>query len=182
MENGKYCIFLRGINVNGIKIKMNDLKDFFIKLGFIEVKTILATGNIIISMHEGMKNINLKEYLETELSKTFSYDAHVIIRSMSEIEVICMKANEIQLPEEYHLYVLLFNSEEVAMEVGTIFETIHSTSERLIPLRRDMLWIVAKGETLKSEFGSKILGNKKYRDKLTSRNFNTIKKMLESYL
>ena len=178
MINEKYCVFLRGINVNGIKIKMQDLIDFFIKLGFIEVKTILATGNIIISIDEAMKNINMKEYIETELSKAFSYDAHVIIRSMSELEEIYMEARKTELPEENHLFVLLFDSEEVVMEVGTLFDTIHSPSERLIPLRRDMLWIVAKGETLKSEFGSKILGNKKYKDKLTSRNFNTIKKIL----
>jgi len=182
MVSEKICIFLRGINVNGIKIKMKDLNDFFIKLGYIEVRTILATGNIIISINKPMKDINHKEYIETELSNTFSYDAHVIIRSMSEIEEICMEASKIQLSVDFHLYVLLFNSDEVAMEVATLFETIHSTNERLIPLRRDIFWIVEKGETLKSKFGTKILGYKKYKDKLTSRNFNTIKKMLESYL
>jgi len=178
MLNEKYCVFLRGINVNGIKIKMKDLNALFIKLGFIEVKTILATGNIIISMTEAMKGINLKEYIETELRKAFSYDAHVIIRSMSEIEEICIEARKIQLPEDYHLYVLLFDSEVTAVEVGTLFETINSNGEWLISLRSDLLWSVAKGDTLKSEFGSKILGNKKYKDKLTSRNFNTIMKML----
>ena len=178
MENRKICIFLRGINVNGIKIKMRDLNDFFIKLGFIEVKTILATGNIIISIGEAMEIIDLKEYIETELSKAFSYDAHVIIRSMSELKEICMEARKIELPEAYHLYVLLFDSEEDFLEVVTLFDTIHSFSEQLIPLNKDMLWIVAKGETLKSKFGSKILGNKKYKDNMTSRNLNTIEKML----
>ena len=178
MGNERYCIFLRGINVNGIKIKMRDLNDFFIKLGFIEVKTILATGNIIISIGEAMEIIDLKEYIETELSKAFSYDAHVIIRSMSELKKICMEARKIELPEAYHLYVLLFDSEEDFLEVVTLFDTIHSFSEQLIPLNKDMLWIVAKGETLKSKFGSKILGNKKYKDNMTSRNLNTIEKML----
>jgi len=178
MTNKKYCVFLRGINVNGIRIKMNDLKDLFLRIGFVDVKTILATGNIIISIDEAMRNINLKEYIETELCKTFSYDAHVIIRSLGDIEEICKEASKIPISDDYHLYVLLFDSDQVTKEVEILFNTIESNSERLIPLQKDMLWIVEKGDTLKSEFGSKILGNKKYKDKLTSRNFNTIKKMI----
>ena len=47
--NEKYCVFLRGINVNGIKIKMQDLKAVLTNLGFTDVKTILATGNVILT-------------------------------------------------------------------------------------------------------------------------------------
>ena len=157
---------------------MNDLKELFLRIGFVDVKTILATGNIIISIDEAMRNINLKEYIETELRKTFSYDAHVIIRSLGDIEEICKEASKIPISDDYHLYVLLFDSDQVTKEVEILFNTIESNSERLITLQKDMLWIVEKGDTLKSEFGSKILGNKKYKDKLTSRNFNTIKKMI----
>jgi len=39
----EYCVFLRGINVNGIKIKMDALKKAFQRMGFTNVKTILAT-------------------------------------------------------------------------------------------------------------------------------------------
>jgi len=179
MSNEKYCVFLRGINVNGIKIKMQDLKTTFLNLGFSEVKTILATGNVIFSLKEVKPEFELKEYIETELRKVFQYDAHVMLRSRSNIDSICQKARELPLQEEHHLYVLLCESEEVVGELVALFDTVeHSESEQVLPLRTELIWIVAKGETLESQFGSKILGSKKYKDKLTSRNINTLEKML----
>jgi uncharacterized protein (DUF1697 family) len=90
-----------------------------------------------------------------------------------------MEASKIQLPQDYHLYVLLCDSEEVVMELSTVFGRMeHSRSELVVPYRKELLWMVPKGDTLKSEFGSKVLQSKKYKDKLTSRNINTIEKLL----
>src|SRR5258708_5109578 len=44
----KFAAFLRGINVGGNKlIKMDDLKKCFAALAFKNVKTILASGNVL---------------------------------------------------------------------------------------------------------------------------------------
>jgi uncharacterized protein (DUF1697 family) len=179
MNVEKYCIFLRGINVNGIKISMKELKEFFVRLGFTEVKTILATGNVLVTLDKDRLKHNLKEKIEAELSRAFSYDAHIIIRSRDDIEAIYMEARKLQLPEDYHLYVLLCDSEEVVVELTAVFDRVeHSIKEQVFPYHKELLWMVAKGDTLKSEFGSKILQSKKYKDKLTSRNINTIVKLL----
>ena len=42
------CVFLRGINVNGVRLKMKDLKNVFEDSGFEDVKTVLSTENVII--------------------------------------------------------------------------------------------------------------------------------------
>jgi uncharacterized protein (DUF1697 family) len=158
---------------------MKELKEFFVGLGFTDVKTILATGNVLVTIDEDRLKNDRKETIERELSKAFSYEAHIIIRSRSEIEAICMEASKIQLPQDYHLYVLLCDSEEVVMELSTVFGRMeHSRSELVVPYRKELLWMVPKGDTLKSEFGSKVLQSKKYKDKLTSRNINTIEKLL----
>jgi uncharacterized protein (DUF1697 family) len=158
---------------------MKDLKEFFIKLGFIDVKTILATGNVIVTLDDENLKLDLKKRIETELSNVFSYDAHIIIRTGSDIEAICMEARKQSIPEAHHLYVLLCDSEEVVTELNTLFnQVIHSMEEQVIPVGRELFWMVSKGDTLKSEFGSKILQSKKYKDKLTSRNINTIEKLL----
>lgn len=179
MSIERYCIFLRGINVNGIKISMKELKEFFVGLGFADVKTLLATGNVLVTLDEDTIENDLKETIERKLSKEFSYDAHIIIRSRSEIESIFQEASKIQLPQDYHLYVLLCDSEEVVTELSAMFDRMeHSRTEQVTPYRKELLWMVPKGDTLKSEFGSKILQNKKFKDKLTSRNINTIEKLL----
>ena len=43
----RYAALLRGINVGGINIKMADLRSTFVDLGFENVKTVLASGNVL---------------------------------------------------------------------------------------------------------------------------------------
>jgi uncharacterized protein (DUF1697 family) len=178
MTNEKLCIFLRGINVNGVKIKMQELKEAFYKMGFNEVQTVLATGNVIIELNEDTLKLNLKEYIETGLGRTFNYNSHVFIRSMNEINKIYNESKLLNLPVNHHLYVLLCESPETVKELETLFAAVsHSEGESIKPLKTDLFWIIAKGETLSSDFGSMVLGNKKYKEKLTSRNINTIERI-----
>lgn len=148
----KYCVFLRGINVNGISIKMDALKEAFIKMGFTDAKTILATGNVIFTLTErnncGQES---KSCIEKELSKHFLYDAHIIVRSSREIQDVIFVAQ--------------------TMDV-----------QKLMILECGVFWIVPKGATLSSNFGSKVLGNKKYKSRLTSRNINTIQKIYKAMM
>ncbi|HYQ86023.1 MAG TPA: DUF1697 domain-containing protein, partial [Bacteroidota bacterium] len=44
----QYAAFLRGINVGGHKpVRMSDLEKAFGQLGFRNVKTVLASGNVL---------------------------------------------------------------------------------------------------------------------------------------
>lgn len=176
---GKYCAFLRGINVNGINIKMDALKEAFIKMGFPDAKTLLATGNVIFTLAEGHAcGQELKSYIEQELSKYFLYDAHVILRSSREIQDIYSAAQTMDIPEECHNYCLLCEDEELLRELRQLFDSMpHEPHEQLMILGSGAFWTVPKGSTLSSDFGSKVLGSKKYKSRLTSRNINTIQKI-----
>lgn len=183
MNNKRICVFLRGINVNGIKIKMDALKEAFIQMGFEQVKTVLATGNVIVSLNDVTEKIDLKTYIEAELSHYFNYDAHVLIRTLEKIEGILKASQSIVRVQNHdaHLYVLFTESNEIVDELSSLFETMsHSESESIKKLESDLFWLVPKGQTLESEFGSMVLGKKKYKDKLTSRNINTIEKIMVS--
>ena len=96
----KYCAFLRGINVNGISIKMDALKEAFVRMGFPDAKTILATGNVIFTLSERKHSTQeAKAYIEKELSEHFLYNVHVIMRSSREIQNIFFAAQTIHVPE-----------------------------------------------------------------------------------
>lgn len=43
----KYIAFLRAINVGGHNVKMDELKKYFESLGFSNVETFIASGNVI---------------------------------------------------------------------------------------------------------------------------------------
>ncbi len=62
-----YIAFLRGINVSGHKIiKMADLAEMFIGLKFKNVKTYIASGNVLFDSNE--KDVSK---LEAKLKKKF---------------------------------------------------------------------------------------------------------------
>ena len=174
----KYCAFLRGINVNGINIKMDALKTAFNEMGFGEVKTILATGNVILSCEDIPDDKILSARIEKGLSQYFHYDAHVFVRNFEEIHNICTLGRTLDVPEKCHIYHLLCENVTLLTELQLVFESIpHKADEQFHVQDSCAFWVVPKGDTLHSEFGSKILGNKKYKACLTSRNINTMQKI-----
>src|SRR5699024_5316218 len=88
----RYCAFLRGINVGGIKIKMADLKKEFETAGFTDVVTVLATGNVIFSSEilPDLSFLPVQSFIKTE-------------QQVREI----VKNNPFQSDENYHLYVFV---------------------------------------------------------------------------
>lgn len=177
----KYCIFLRGINVNGIKITMQAIKEAFKSMGFTEIQTILATGNVIATAPDGFQEREaLKAFIEKGLSEHFGYDAHVLLRNKKEMLEICSVAQNHIVPEGYHHYLLLCDHFELPLELEKQYNVMsHVSNEQLVLSRQDAFWIIPKGNTLDSNFGSKVLGSKKYKSRLTSRNMNTIHKIMK---
>ncbi len=174
----KYCAFLRGVNVNGINIKTEELKNVFLAMGFCDAKTILATGNVIFTSDRDISRHELKVQIEDGLSKQFHYDAHIFLHDPEEIRAILTEAQTILVPEGCHHYSLIFDDAELSGKLTELFQTVsHMEREQLLVHPYGAFWIVPKGSTLDSAFGSKVLGSKQYKSLLTSRNINTIEKI-----
>lgn len=208
------AIFLRGVNVNGITIKMTVLKQVFESLGYSNVCTYLASGNVTCTWNHSFEvgssvggdagvdtvvdaSVDAREaaaelawhkhHLETSLSQHFNYEAYVVLKTQEDVKAILMEAHNHKVPEGYHHYVLLSSSmagaedlERVArQELALDFDRCTKAEfEALIVGQRSIYWIVPKGDTLKSEFGKKVLGSKKYKSLLTSRTMGTLEKMV----
>ena len=83
----KFVAFLRGINVGGNKqIKMADLVKCFEKLGLKDVKTYIASGNVIFESSESANK--LKPTLEVSIKKTFGFESLIFIRSMDDLKLM----------------------------------------------------------------------------------------------
>lgn len=180
-ENEKTLgVFLRGINVNGRTIKMETLQEAFASMGFQEAKTLLATGNVIlpnVKKSSGTPH-DLKTFIEKQLSQAFKDELFVFIRSRDAIEDICHQSKALSLSPDVHLYYLFCDNAKMLMELEASFkETAHGPEEQLHIHEGGAFWIVGKGMTLKSPFGSKVLGSKRYKSFVTSRNVNTLEKM-----
>jgi uncharacterized protein (DUF1697 family) len=73
-----YISMLRGINLAGKKVKMGELKEIYLSLGFEDVNTYIQSGNVIFKCNNSDPS-NLKDNIENKIRKVFEIDVTVLI-------------------------------------------------------------------------------------------------------
>jgi uncharacterized protein (DUF1697 family) len=80
----RYFAFLRAINVGGRVVKMDRLRKIFESLGFSNVETFIASGNVIFDSPS--KNAAaLEAKIEKELQRVLGYEVSTFIRTGDEL-------------------------------------------------------------------------------------------------
>lgn len=174
-----YCVFLRGVNVNGIRMKMVELSDAFKTMGYENVKTLLGSGNVVVTTpDDDLTLLDHKMKIEMELSLYFGYEAYVIVKELTAMKAIVEEASLHEVPGGYHHYLFLTNDDGLPQALADIHEDCQSEpQERLIVAAAGTYWIIPKGNTLQSDFGERALGDAGFRSRLTSRTMNTVRKV-----
>jgi len=170
----KYCAFLRGVNVNGTAMKMAEVCDVFKKAGMKDVSSVLATGNILFESDEAPEN--LKQKLEKSLSEHFHYEAFLFLKTDEEVKGI-LENSPFEKNENLHIYSFICNAGDEIFLMQEFLKTNHQEQEEAKLINGNFYWKIPKGNTLDCEFG-KILGKKSFKNILTSRNINTIEKIV----
>ncbi len=81
-----YVAFLRGINVGGKKlIKMEQLARIFTDAGLKNVRTYIASGNVIFESRSASKPA-LTRKIEKALKQVLGYEVTAVLRSLSELD------------------------------------------------------------------------------------------------
>lgn len=173
----KYCAFLRGVNVNGTSMKMAEVCKVFSDAGTSEVSSVLATGNLIFSSDKSAAD--LKIILEKAMSDYFNYEAFLFIKSEKEVIAIFENSPFIKA-DDLHIYAFV-GTEDIESVLLEEFDHSQKTeNENAQIIEHIFYWQVPKGNTLDSEFG-KVLGKKSLKNKITSRNLNTIEKIMKKF-
>jgi len=79
-----------------------------------------------------------------------------------------------------HIYSFICNSGDENLLMQEFLKTNHQEQEEAKLINGNFYWKIPKGNTLDSEFG-KILGKKSFKNILTSRNINTIEKIVNKF-
>lgn len=109
----RYVAFLRGINVGGRKmIKMAELVRLFSAAGFKNVRTFIASGNVIFDAPQ--KNSKaLSEKIEQTLLQELRFEVSVVVMSLDQLKAITKRNpfKRVQPSDDVMLFVTLFSSE-----------------------------------------------------------------------
>ncbi len=81
----KYIAFLRAINVGGHTVKMDVLRGHFESLGYPNVETFIASGNVLFEMNS-KKAEALEREIEKKLKDALGYEVATFIRTAPEVK------------------------------------------------------------------------------------------------
>lgn len=171
-----YAVFLRGINVGGINIKMADLKNALKSRPFSGVVTLLASGNVVLASE--LDPAGVKKEFEACLRETFGYDAWVVVLTAGRVATLVEACPYPADDASTHTYLTLASDEEVLselLEAGRALDGAELT--RLGP--EALAWLAPAGGTLDSPF-SKLSSKAKYKAATTTRNLRTMIKVREA--
>ena len=110
-----YAVFLRGVNVGGITIKMADLKEALKSRPFSGVKTLLASGNVVLSSE--LAPAGVKKEFEACLREAFGYDAWVVVLAADRVGELVAACPYPADDASTHTYLTLGSDAEVLAEL-----------------------------------------------------------------
>lgn len=170
-------VLLRGINVGkGARIAMTDLRDCTEAAGCTGVKTVLATGNVVLT--DARPAAELRAALENAYATRFGYDALVQIISRDDVETAAA-GYPFDTLDEHHDY-LVFSDDPAVTElvVTTMSEVIEPGGTEAVAAGPGWVyWRVSRGATLSSA-AAKVLNAREHRRHLTTRNLKTVRRIL----
>jgi len=172
-EPSPYAVFLRGINVGGINIRMADLKDCLAQGPFAGVRTLLATGNVVLDSPAGAEDV--KKACEDALRARFGYDAWVIVTTPGDLDQVISAAPYPADDPAVHSYVTL--ASDPASLDALLAEADAQGITGVVRLSPHAIaWPAPVGSSTDVPF-SKLTARARYKASTTTRNLRTLLKV-----
>ena len=83
----RYVALLRAINVGGRTVKMERLRALFEDMGFRNVETLIASGNVLFDS-PARTSAPVEKKIEQHLLKTLCYDVATFVRTPAELAAV----------------------------------------------------------------------------------------------
>lgn len=169
----RYAAFLRGVNVGGVNLKMADVAAALTHAGFTGVRTVLASGNVLLESPKDAAVV--RSTAEAALQERFGYSARVLVYDIEAVRaIVAAYPFEPEVPG-WHSYVTFIADDAVRTELSALAGA--GSDERIAPGDGVIYWQIPKGDTLASTVG-KTMGAKRYASSTTTRNLRTLSKVL----
>ncbi|QOC25574.1 DUF1697 domain-containing protein [Microbacterium hominis] len=173
-----WVALLRGVNVNGITIRSADLAALLRRLGFDDVKTVLASGNARFSTDVDVTGrADLKARIEAALREQFDYDAWIVLITLDELEAATTTYPFDADDETRQPYVVFCSELAVRDALVDAAASLDPAEDPTQPGFGVVYWSPEKGRTLDTPFG-RLLGRSEYKPTTTTRNLRTLVKIL----
>jgi len=166
----KYVAFLRAINVGGKHVvKMTDLKRLFETMGFTNVETFIASGNVIFDAKKASES-----KIEAALRSALGYEVRTFLRTPTELARIAALKDE-----DGTLYVG-FMVDEANAEAKQKVKALCTPLDTLHADGKEVYWL-CRAERFSDTKISGAAVEKALGQATTLRNITTIRKIAAKY-
>lgn len=176
----RYMAFLRAINVGGRTVKMDRLRSLFESLGYANVDTFIASGNLVFET-EATDVAALAQAIEHQLHDALGFDVDTLVRTAAEVAGVAAYApfSAAELADaDNQLYVAFLSVPPDADSTGRLLDLrnevddFHVNGAEAYWLRRRAVGESAfTGAALEKALGAPA----------TMRNINTVRRMAKKY-
>jgi len=172
----RYVALLRGINVGGKSlIKMTELRACVGELGHENVRTYIASGNVLFESGE-RDAAKLDSVLERAIEERFGFQVRVVVRSRSEVERVVARIPDSWVGSQALRVTVAFllrgnDARAIAANLSPrdgIDQVVEAPGALIWAIRRDAL----------TRTGIRLIGTPIYQQ-MTLRNLNTTLKLAE---
>ena len=149
----RYFALLRGINVGGHRVKMDRLRELVEALGFEQVETFIARGNVIFPSPSRDVPAT-EERIARHLHEALGYEVTTFIRSQSELDSIAAFQPREPFSTDQSVYVI-FLREVADVEFRRSLEGLSTETDRFEFAGREAYWHTRQAQRVPSlRYGS----------------------------
>src|SRR6266849_2383006 len=176
----KYIAFLRAINVGGHTVKMDYLRSLFEAVGFANIETFIASGNVIFDS-KAKNTKTLEQKIERHLRAQLGYAVTTFIRATSELaEVANYKPfSEAELNAAGNSLYVGFLADKPSNEAKKKVFLLSGPTDDFAVHGRELYWLI------RTSFSESVVSGALLERTLgmaaTFRNVNTVRRIAAKY-
>lgn len=168
-ETHKFAALLRGVNVSGTnKLPMADLRAVATALGWTDVQSYIASGNLVFSA-QGTSD-NLANALRRALAEQMDIDVPIIVLSANAIQSLVNNCPYTDAGNRIHLFVC-----ETQPNLDTDLQNTLIAADEHITVQDTFVWFHAPSGVARSKLFAKF--ERVLNSSATARNLNTLTKL-----
>jgi uncharacterized protein (DUF1697 family) len=175
----RYFCFLRAINVGGHTVTMPTLKKLFEAMGFRNVETFIASGNVIFETSKRDPR-KLEALISRNLHKSLGYEVHSFVRTRGDLAAVeafrPFAADKMANAVAYHVG---FGTGPYGAAHKKSVAGLQTATDDLLADGHEIYWACTTRSSNSKVSGGAI--EKALGGRTTLRNINTVRRLLAKY-
>jgi uncharacterized protein (DUF1697 family) len=174
----RYAAFLRAVNVGGRVVKMDALRTVFGAMGFSNVETVIASGNVLFESPQRSVS-RLEQTIETGLEQALGFAVTTFVRTRSELTALVQHpgVSGKAVPDRAAVYVA-FIREKPGRDATRTLLALRTDTDDLEVHGHHVLWFVRGGRFSESALSGTAL-ERALGGPATVRNSTTVRRIAE---